>query len=591
MKVKAKKMLAILLALVTAFAAFACGEVETPDGGNNGGNGGTGDGGNNGGNNGGTTVEKPEVVDHTGTYYAVDDNGEFVDEKYYMTLKADGTFEVYGGYTGTYSINGETITMSNGTDSATATIKDGKITAEGTTFIKESVLKARSYSVKFVTNGGGEIADVAATFGEKLTMPEAPKKDGYWFAGWYTTPELKVRYDKNALVRKSFTLYAKWNVAIEMPITGIDGSTDFDPDDETVDIYVDTDVTSFDFTDKVHIKDGWTWKLIDRDDNEIVNKTAENLGYGFNRVFIYTVSTEGKVGETYRMNIYRKAFVDVTFVSSRDESVLRTVKCKTYEPIPCPSDIKPDHYTITGWEYLHSESEYGKYYIAVNSETILDPDMVKDGKFTVRAIMDPDVYTVTMIDNDGEITDKDGNKVHELTMSFDYETYGKLPAPTRYGYYFRGWYYGTGENADKFTDEDGKFRKGDLGENITVYARWELGYYFWYLKNTNTAAGSLSYNKGGGSPSNAARIETAMCYFGETMTITATPNDGYKFSGWYLSSDLGTGPFIKVSEGNNLSLTLDWAFWAKYGNGNKNTENVQYNSTLYARWEKIETAA
>lgn len=587
MKVKAKKMLAILLALVTAFAAFACGEVETPDGGNNGGNGGTGDGG----NNGGTTVETPEVVDHTGTYYAVDENGEFVDEKYYMTLKADGTFEVYGGYTGTYSINGETITMSNGTDSETAAIKDNKISAGGVTYLKESVLKARSYSVKFITNGGGEIADVAATFGEKLTMPEEPTKDGYWFAGWYTTPELKGRYDKNALVRKSFTLYAKWSVAIEMPITGIDGSTDFDPDDETVDIYVDTDVTSFDFTDKVHIKDGWTWKLIDRDDNEIVNKTAENLGYGFNRVFIYTVSTEGKVGETYRMNIYRKEFVDVTFVSSLDESVLRTVKCKTYEPIPCPSDIKPDHYTITGWEYLHSESEYGKYYIAVNSETILDPDMVKDGKFTVRAIMDPDVYTVTMIDNDGEITDKEGNRVHKLTMSFDYEEYGQLPAPTRYGYYFRGWYYGTDENADKFTDEDGKFRRGELGSDITVYARWELGYYFWYLKNTDTAAGSLSYNKGGGSPSNAASIETAMCYFGETMTITATPNDGYKFSGWYLSSDLGTGPFIKVSEDNNLSLTLDWAFWAKYGNGNKNTENVQYNSTLYARWEKIETAA
>ncbi len=587
MKVKFKKMLAILLALVTAFAAFACGEVETPDGGNNGNNGGTGDGG----NNGGTTVETPEVVDHTGAYYAVDDNGDFVDERYCITLKADGTFEIYGGDSGTYSISGETITMSHENDSATATIKDGKITADGTTFVKESIFKSRSYTVRFVTNGGSEIGDVAATFGEKLTMPEAPTKDGYWFAGWYTTPELKGRYDKNALVRKSFTLYAKWDVAIEMPITGIDGSTDFDPDDETVDIYVDPDVTEFDFTDKVHIKDGWTWKLIDRDDNEIVSKTAENLDYGFNRVFIYTVSTTGEVGEIYRMNIYRKAFVDVTFVSSRDESVLRAVKCRTYEPIPCPSDIKPDHYTITGWEYLYSESEYGKYYIAVSSETILDPDMVKDGKFTVRAIMEPDVYTVTMIDEYGEITDKDGNKVHKLTMSFDYETYGELPASARYGYYFRGWYYGTGEDAACFTDESGDFRPGDLGENITVYARWELGYYFWYLKNTDTAAGSLSFNKDGGSPSNAASIETAMCYFGETMTITATPNDGYKFSGWYLSSDLGTGSFIKVSEGNNLSLTLDWAFWAKYGNGNKNTENVQYNSTLYARWERIETAA
>ena len=539
-------------------------------------------------------ILETEEGPYSGTWWqmdAVDDNGDFVDERYCITLKADGTFEIYGGDSGTYSISGETITMSHENDSATATIKDGKITADGTTFVKESVFKSRSYTVRFVTNGGSEIGDVAATFGEKLTMPEAPTKDGYWFAGWYTTPELKGRYDKNALVRKSFTLYAKWDVAIEMPITGIDGSTDFDPDDETVDIYVDPDVTEFDFTDKVHIKDGWTWKLIDRDDNEIVSKTAENLDYGFNRVFIYTVSTTGEVGEIYRMNIYRKAFVDVTFVSSRDESVLRAVKCRTYEPIPCPSDIKPDHYTITGWEYLYSESEYGKHYIAVSSETILDPDMVTDGKFTARAIMEPDVYTVTMIDEYGEITDKDGNKVHKLTMSFDYETYGELPASARYGYYFRGWYYGTGEDAACFTDESGDFRPGDLGENITVYARWELGYYFWYLKNTDTAAGSLSFNKDGGSPSNAASIETAMCYFGETMTITATPNDGYKFSGWYLSSDLGTGSFIKVSEGNNLSLTLDWAFWAKYGNGNKNTENVQYNSTLYARWERIETAA
>lgn len=579
MKGKFKKLIAILLALVTVFAAFACDELDSIDGSTD--NGGTGDNGNTGG---GTTVEEPEVVDHTGTYYAVDDNDEFVDEKYYIILKSDGTFEGYGGGSGTYSINGETITMSNGKDSATASITVGKIIAGSVTYLKESVLKARAYTVKFVTNGGNEIGDAAATFGEKLTMPDSPKRDGYWFAGWYTTSELTERYDKNALVRRSFTLYAKWVVAIEMPITGIDGSTDFDPDDETVDIYVDPEVTSFDFTDKVHIKDGWTWKLIDRDDNEIVNKTAENLGYGFNRVFIYTVSTKGKEGERYRINIYRKEFVDVKFVSSRDESeIFSEAKCKTYEPLPFPS-IKPDHYTITGWEYLHSVSDYGKYYIEVDSETLLKPDMATDGKFTVRALMTPDVYTVTMIDNYGEITDNDGNKVHELTMSFNYDTSGTLPVSTRYGYYFRGWYYGTEEDAECFTDEYCRFDQGDLGKNITVYARWDLGYYFWYLKNTDTAAGSLSYNKEGGGANSLESQQTATYYYGETMTVTAVPNDGYKFIGWYLSTDFGK-TFIKVSEGDSLTLDCDWAFWVKYGEG------TGYHVTLYARWEKIETAA
>jgi len=68
------------------------------------------------------------------------------------------------------------------------------------------------------------------------------------------------------------------------------------------------------------------------------------------------------------------------------------------------------------------------------------------------------------------------------------------------------------------------------------------------------------------------------------MTVTAVPGDGYKFLGWYLSADFGE-TFTKISTGDDLTLDCDWAFWLQYG------ADGQYHNALYARWERIETAA
>ena len=68
--------------------------------------------------------------------------------------------------------------------------------------------------VSFQTSGGSDVADVKVQFGEKLTRPEDPVRDGYSFEGWYKDIHLNEawEFDKDT-VQGNMSLYAKWNKA------------------------------------------------------------------------------------------------------------------------------------------------------------------------------------------------------------------------------------------------------------------------------------------------------------------------------------------------------------------------------------------
>lgn len=66
------------------------------------------------------------------------------------------------------------------------------------------------YTVSFETDGGSKVSAKSVARNNKLTQPEAPTKDGFEFAGWYTDKELTNAYDFETKGTKSFTLYAKW---------------------------------------------------------------------------------------------------------------------------------------------------------------------------------------------------------------------------------------------------------------------------------------------------------------------------------------------------------------------------------------------
>lgn len=75
-----------------------------------------------------------------------------------------------------------------------------------------TIVLSTECTVSFKTNGGSEIVDQTVQFGEKITRPEDPVREGYKFEGWYTDIYLSDEWDfENDTVQGNTSVYAKWS--------------------------------------------------------------------------------------------------------------------------------------------------------------------------------------------------------------------------------------------------------------------------------------------------------------------------------------------------------------------------------------------
>ena len=116
-----------------------------------------------------------------------------------------------------------------------------------------------------------------------------------------------------------------------------------------------------------------------------------------------------------------------------------------------------------------------------------------------------------------------------------------LPAPTRDGYWFIGW-YDAAEGGNKIGDAGAKYNPA--GE-ITLYAHWQEA-----IKYT------VTYNANSGSCGTASAT-----YEGTALTLPTPTKTGYTFNGWYTAASGGT----KIGDAGATYIP-------------------SANSTLYAQW-------
>ena len=83
------------------------------------------------------------------------------------------------------------------------------IGADGKTILKIYYDRA-GYSVCFRETDGTLIEETAYVHGAKVAEPNAPVKQGYTFAGWFTDTACENAYSFNTKLTGSLTLYAKW---------------------------------------------------------------------------------------------------------------------------------------------------------------------------------------------------------------------------------------------------------------------------------------------------------------------------------------------------------------------------------------------
>lgn len=77
--------------------------------------------------------------------------------------------------------------------------------------VKVTALKNRTYTVKFVTNGGKEMGTQQFDLAGLNNLPQAVRSDAV-FTGWYTDADLKVPFDLDNYIEHTsvITLYASW---------------------------------------------------------------------------------------------------------------------------------------------------------------------------------------------------------------------------------------------------------------------------------------------------------------------------------------------------------------------------------------------
>lgn len=69
------------------------------------------------------------------------------------------------------------------------------------------------YTVTFDANGGTDVPSQELEYGDLITEPEDPTREGYVFEGWYSDENLSYLWDFDTPVENSMELYASWTEA------------------------------------------------------------------------------------------------------------------------------------------------------------------------------------------------------------------------------------------------------------------------------------------------------------------------------------------------------------------------------------------
>ena len=81
------------------------------------------------------------------------------------------------------------------------------------------------YTIAFDANGGTAVVAAKVEHGKSVAPPDAPTRDGYAFAGWYTAKDGGNKYDFGKPVTGDLTLYARWTANTPAKITFRDVSS------------------------------------------------------------------------------------------------------------------------------------------------------------------------------------------------------------------------------------------------------------------------------------------------------------------------------------------------------------------------------
>ncbi|MCQ2608441.1 MAG: ribosomal protein L7/L12, partial [Bacteroidales bacterium] len=364
-----------------------------------------------------------------------------------------------------------------------------------------------TYTVTLQANGGtinsGNVTEYV--YGALKSLPTNVTREGYTFAGWYTTSSLdgNIYFAITATETGNKTFYAKWDVNSYAVTLDTDGgsinSGNISSYTYGVGAILPTDVTKIGFT-----FNGW----IDDETAALATNIANN-------------AVEAKY--------YTASWSQIDYTITYNANGGTSISSDTYH---YEDEVTLPEPTRTGYNFL---GWYNNSNLVGTAITTIEDTEYGNKEFWAK--WEANTYAVTLNVNSGEINS--GN-----IASYTYDVLAILPQDvTKTGNTFGGWFDNEACTGTAVT----QIVKGSTG-NKAYYAKWTPKTYTVTLQTNN---GTI----------NAGNIASYTYNVGATLPTDVTKN-GYEFVGWFDNSSYEGGVVTEIA----ATEVGDRNFWAKWKN-------------------------
>lgn len=367
---------------------------------------------------------------------------------------------------------------------------------------------ALQYAVTFNMQGhGSAVAEQMITSGGKASQPSAPTETGYTFGGWYKEAACTNAWNfASDVVTAATTLYAKWTaVTYHLTYEGLNGATNSNPATSTIETAT---ITLADpGTRTGYTFNGWTCggspitqiAIGSTGDKTIAANWAANSNTA------YTV-------KHYKQNL------DGTYPSEPTETDNLTGTTD--------AEVTPEVKSYTG-------------FTAPEAQTVT---ILANGSRVVEYYYTRNSHKVTW-----DATTNGGSCETEYTMVKHGATIGTLPAATKTGHEFQGWYTTCSGDGNQITAST------MITQAMTVYARFTpIAYTITYKDKGDAAFSGTSW----------ASTQPTTHTYGTATTLVDPSKEGHDFNGWY--TDAACTDQHKVTELGAEVYTTDITLYAKW---------------------------
>ncbi len=353
------------------------------------------------------------------------------------------------------------------------------------------------------------LGEIEVEYGQKIPWSRFPYKDevGVKDISSWSFDMNTVILDRDMLVTEDITLYAIWRYYKIIKLYEDVNGTPYE-----VRVYKDTPInaptpasrTGYDF---------WGW---------CTSKTFSNS----------TPTTSLSYGSAYS-SLY-----------ARWDAITYTLN---FETNGGTCDTSPIYYTIEDEKALPTPEKENYTFVGwCKKADLSDTPITKLSKGTANVTK---LYAKYRGEDRKVVLNAGSGNTSVVAKTVEYGANFTLPVPTYDGYAFIGWYDSPNAGATQITSKTGASINPitSTEEEITVYAHYKQKYFVTVNVNKKLA-GSVKVNE----------------YYleGDTVSLTATVNDGYSFDGWFIgSSAVETGSTYQFTMGAN-NVTVDAKFSA-----------------------------